>query len=153
MEIKGGLGMKLVYRLLFALHIFVGSVALVGGSVGAIDYHEPFGMSVELLRDSPFNNYLIPGIMLFTIIGIGNIFCAFMFSLKLKFQAYISCVFSYALVIWVVVQCIMLNNVAFRNVLFLIIGIIQAVLSMIILFDRRLFPVKLIQNFISKATR
>jgi len=136
--------MKIVYRLLFVLHLFVGIGAMVGGLVAIIDPKEPFGMSVEFLKNSPFTNYLVPGIILFTIIGFGNVISAFLFHFKLRFQGYISSIFSWALVIWIVVQCIMLNAIAFLHVLFFFIGLIQADLSIILLFEKRLFPTNLI---------
>jgi len=139
--------MKKVYRLLFILHLFVGIGAMFGGLAAITNPQAPLGISVEALKNSPFNNYLIPGIVLFTIIGLGNVISALMFRYKLKFQGYVSSVFSWALVIWIVVQCIMLNGVVFLHVLFFIIGLIQAFLSIIILFEKRLFPINLILDF------
>ncbi|NSW91753.1 MAG: hypothetical protein HPY74_13975 [Firmicutes bacterium] len=140
--------MKRIYRLLFALHLFVGIGAIFGGLAAIIDPEEPLGITVEALKNSPFKNYLIPGIILFTIIGLGNIFSALMCRFKPQFQGYISSVFGWALVIWIVVQCIMLNTVAFPHILFFIIGVIKAVLSAIILFKQRLFPANIILNLI-----
>jgi hypothetical protein len=139
--------MKLVYRLLFTLHVFVGIGAMAGGLAAIITPQGPFGMPVEVLKNSPFSNYLIPGIILFTIIGVGNIISALMFRFKLQFQGYISSVFSWALVIWIVVQCIMINSVVFLHILFFSIGLIEATLSMFILFEKGLFPTNLILNF------
>ncbi len=132
--------MRMVYRLLFILHEFVGIGALFGGLVAIINPNKPLGMSVEFLKNSPFSNYLIPGIILFTVIGLGNIICGFIFRFKLRFQGYISSVFSWAIVIWIIVQCIMLNAVAFLHILYAIIGLTQAFLSILILFEQRLFP-------------
>jgi hypothetical protein len=139
--------MKLVYRCLFALHVFVGIGAMAGGLAAIINPQSPMGMPVEPLKNSPFSNYLIPGIILFTIIGLGNIISALMFRFKSKFQGYISSIFNWALVIWIVVQCVMLNAVAFLHVLFFIIGLIGATLSMAILFEQRLFPTNIILKF------
>ncbi|KOA18855.1 hypothetical protein CLHOM_27940 [Clostridium homopropionicum DSM 5847] len=132
--------MKRLYRILFGLHLFVGIGAIAGGLAAITNPQGPLGVPTELLKNSPFSNYLIPGIILFSIIGLGNIFSALMFRFKSKFQGYISSVFSWALVIWIVVQCIMLNAVAFLHVLFFIIGLIQAGLSMAMLMEYRLFP-------------
>ena len=140
--------MKIVYRLLFALHLFVGIGAIFGGLAAIINTEEPLGITVDALKNSPFSNYLIPGIILFTIIGLGNVFSALMFRFKSKFQGYISGVFSGALVIWIVVQCIMLEAVAFLHILFFMIGVIEAILSAIILFEQRLFPANLILDYI-----
>jgi hypothetical protein len=142
--------MRKVYRLLFALHLLVGIGALAGGLAAITNPGAPLGMSVELLKNSPFSNYLIPGIILFTVIGLGNIFCALMFCLNTKFQGYISSVFSWALVIWIVVQCIMLNTIVFLHILFFIIGLIQAALSMAVLFEQRLFPTNIVLEFYKK---
>ena len=128
--------MRTVYRLLFALHAFVGIGAVVGGLAAIINPQAPLGMPVEQLINSPFNNYLIPGIILFTIIGLGNILSAFMFHFKSRFQGYISSVFSWALVIFIIVQCIMLNTVHFLHIIYLIIGLVEAGLSMIILAEQ-----------------
>lgn len=145
--------MRIVYRLLFAMHIFVGIGAIFGGLAAIINPQEPLGMSAKYLKNSPFNNYLIPGIILFTIIGLGNISGGLMLRFKLRFQGYISCVFSCALVIWIVVQCIMLNAVAFLHILFFIIGLIEVTLSMFILIEQHLFPANPIVNFYSKMRK
>lgn len=139
--------MKMEFRCLLALHVFVGIGGVIGGSAAIINPQEPLGMPVEALVNSPFSNYLIPGIILFTVIGLGNIISALMFRFKSRFQGYISSIFSWALVIWIVVQCIMLNTVVFLHVLYFIIGIIQAVLAAAILFEQGLFPTNIILKF------
>jgi hypothetical protein len=146
----GGKEMKLVRRLLFALHLLVGIGAMAGGYAAISNPNEPLGMSVEALKNSPFDNFLIPGILLFAVIGLGNLFSGFMLYRKSTFQGYISSVFSWALVIWIVVQCIMLQAIVFLHILFFGIGFIEAVLSMVILFEQRLFPSNLILSIIKK---
>ena len=138
--------MKRVYRLLFGLHVFVGIGAMMGGLAAITNPDQPLGVPIEILKNSPFSSFLIPGIILFTIIGLGNVIGAYMFHFKLRIQGYISSIFSWALVIWIIVQCVMLNTIAFLHILFFTIGLIQAGLSMIILFEQHLFP----SNFISK---
>lgn len=139
--------MKLVYRFLFSLHVFVGIGALLGGTSALLNPLNPLGASVDSLKNSPFSNYLIPGIILFSILGLGNILSALTLHFKSKFQGYISSIFSWALVIWIVVQCIMLNDVVFLHALFFIIGLVQAGLSIILLFQQRLFPTNIILKF------
>lgn len=136
--------MKTVYRLLFILHAFVGVGAMGGGMMAILNPQGPGGMPAEALKNSPFSNYLIPGIILFGVIGVGNVISALVILFKQRFHGYVSSVFSWALVIWIVVQCIMLNAVVFLHVLFFIIGLVEAVLAMIILFKQRMFPANLI---------
>jgi hypothetical protein len=139
--------MKNTHKLLCGLHLFVGIGAIVGGLAAIINPQAPLGMPLENLKYSPFNNYLIPGIILFSIIGLGNLFSAFMFRFKSRFQGYISSVFSWALVIFIVVQCIMLYSIHYLHVIFFFIGLIEAGLSILILFEQRLFPANLIQKY------
>jgi len=138
--------MKIINRLLLILHGFVGLGAMGGGMMAILNPDGPGGMAVDVLKNSPFSNFLIPGIILFTVIGLGNIFSAITILLKSRYQGYISSVFGWALVIWIIVQCIMLNIVVHLHVIFFIIGLVQAILSMIILFENRLFPVNIILN-------
>lgn len=141
---------KVARRSLFILHAFVGIGALAGGLAAITNPEEPLGVTVDALKNSPFENFLIPGIILFTIIGLGNILSATTLALNSKFQGYISSVFSWALVIWIVVQCIMLEEIVPLHIIFFIIGLVEAILSAIILFKQRLFPAGLILNFLEK---
>jgi hypothetical protein len=141
------------HRFLFFLHAFVGLGAISGGLAAILNPQEPLGVSTELLSNSPFNNYLIPGIILFTIIGLGNIISAVTIHFKSRFQGYISSVFSWALVIWIIVQCIMISTIHFLHILYFFIGVIEVVLSTNILFEQNLYPANLILNFYKKTRR
>ncbi|MCM0650273.1 hypothetical protein NBE98_18055 [Clostridium swellfunianum] len=145
--------MKIIYRLLFILHAFVGVGAVGGGMMAILNPQGPGGMPADALKNSPFNNYLIPGIILFSVIGLGNIASALIIKYKAKFHAYVSSVFGWALVIWIIVQCIMLNTVVYLHVIFFIIGLIEAALAMIILFKQRMFPANLVIYVYKKIRR
>lgn len=145
--------MKKVYRVLLLLHLFVGIGAIAGGSMAILNPYNPGGMPTDALKNSPFSNFLIPGIILFTVIGLGNLFSAAAIIFKSKYQGYISSIFSLALVIWIIVQCIMLRTVVHLHVIFFIIGLIQATLSIIILFKKNLFPTNIILNIIGKLEK
>ena len=120
--------MKKVYRFLFILHLFVGLGAIAGGSMEILNPYTPGGMATDALKNSPFSNFLIPGLILFIVIGLGNLLSSITFFFKLKYQGYISSIFSWALVIWIVVQCIMLRTIVYLHVIFFIIGLVQAFL-------------------------
>jgi hypothetical protein len=92
--IERGKGMKIVYRVLLVLHAFVGLGAMGGGMMAILNPQGPGGMPTDALKNSLFNNYLIPGIILFSVIGIGNIISALVIYLKSKFHGYVSSVFS-----------------------------------------------------------
>lgn len=132
--------MKIIRTLLFVLHAVVGVGAVAGGLACITNPQSPLGVPVELLRNSPFHDYLIPGILLFAVIGLGNLFSAVMMRFHRVYQGYISSVFSSALVIWIVVQCIMIRSVAPLHIIFFSIGCVEAALSIALLWEHRLFP-------------
>ncbi|MDD7793617.1 hypothetical protein [Clostridium sp. 'White wine YQ'] len=142
--------MKIVYRFLLALHLFVGIGAMAGGLAAILNPQSPMGVPTEALKYSPFTDFLIPGLTLFTVIGLGNILCVALFLFKTKVQGYISGVISFALIFWIIIQCIMLNDVVFLHVLFFGIGVVQAFLSLAILFERRQFPTNILIDLYSK---
>lgn len=86
--------MKIVNRVLFGLHAFVGIGAIGGGMMAILNPRGPGGMPVDALKNSPFSNFLIPGIILFTVIGLGNIFGAGSILFRSKYRGYISSVLS-----------------------------------------------------------
>jgi len=145
--------MKNVYRVLFALHAFVGIGAVAGGLGAVTNPRNPMGVPVELLRNSPFEDYLIPGIILLTVLGFGNILSAYTLYRRCLYQGYISSIFSWALVFWIVVQCIMLDTIAFLHVLYFIIGLVQAALSAVILFRQGLFPANILLRLYKDITK
>lgn len=147
---NGGIVMKKVKPLLIFSHGFVGIGALAGGLAAIINPNNPMGITIETLANSPFSNFLIPGIILFVIIGMGNIVSVISLRLDYRFQGYISSIFSWALVIWIVVQCIMLNEIVPLHIIFFVIGLVEAVLSAIILFKQRLFPANFVLTFLRK---
>ena len=65
---------KLIRYALGILQIFVGITAVLGG-FGLVSDPSGSKMNVplELLKNSPFTNYLIPGMVLLIVIGVGHV--------------------------------------------------------------------------------
>jgi len=135
-----------IYRFLVVHHFLISIGALFGGMAAMLDPFEPLGVPHELLDGSPFDSYLIPGLILFTIIGVGNLFSAYTALKRSKHQGYISSVFSWGLMIWIVVQCIMINTIDYLHVLYFALGLLGAVLAMRILYEQRAFPTNLFRR-------
>lgn len=133
-------------RYLCYYHFFVGVGALLGGMGGMLNPYDPLGIPIELLEGSPFSSYFIPSLILFTVIGLGHTFSGWTALKNSHDQGYISSVFSWALMIWIVVQCIMLEMVTFLHVLYFLLGLIGTVLAMLVLFEKRQFPTNLIKK-------
>lgn len=145
--------MKIVNRLMLFFHIFVGVGAMAGGLSGILEPKSPMGISVDILKNSPFSDFFIPCILLFAVIGLGNILNSIVVYKKPWFYGYVSSVSSWALVIWIVIQCIMLNTIEALHIIFFIIGLIQASLAMIVLFKHHLFPANIAIYFYEKIRK
>ena len=117
-------------KLLIFLHAFVGIGALFGGGGAVLNPNNPMGISVDVLKNSPFSNFLIPGIILLMVIGFGNLFAAAVLYYEYKYNMYISHLMGLTLVGWIVVQCIMMRNINILHVVYFIIGGIEMLLSL-----------------------
>jgi len=104
------------------------------------DPYEPLGIPADLLEGSPFTSYFIPSLILFVVIGLGHGFSALTAKKHSKYQGYITSVFSWALMIWIVAQCMIMNVIEFLHVLYFFIGLTGAVLGMRLLCEKHMFP-------------
>ncbi|MBC8452718.1 MAG: hypothetical protein H8D65_02560 [Spirochaetes bacterium] len=132
------------------VHGFVGIGALVGGGAAILNPNSPLGIPPDSLEGSLFTNYLIPGIILFTVLGFGDLFALFLSCKFPKTQAYSGCTMGGALMIWIIVQCIILGSIVFLHVFFFAVGGVLVLLSLIIMYRNRQFPVNQIMGFFQK---
>ncbi|AEV28589.1 hypothetical protein SpiGrapes_0754 [Sphaerochaeta pleomorpha str. Grapes] len=145
--------MKIIRPLSIGLHIFLGVGAMSGGFACLIDTQTPLGTSVEMLQNSPFTSFLIPGLLLFFVIGVGNIIGSILVKRSWEYWGYSSGILGGALVIWIIVQCLMLNAVVFLHVLFFFLGIFQVSLAMGRLYEQNQFPGNLLTVFLQKKSK
>jgi hypothetical protein len=109
--------------LTFVLLMFTSMTALWGGWLLMQD---PSGGLLKIptteLKHSPFSNFLIPGILLFAFIGIGSLGCLIVYSLSSKMYRQLILLEGVALMIWIGVQMIMLQQQNWLHGIFLAIG-------------------------------
>jgi hypothetical protein len=142
--------MKIVRIVLFISHMFVGLGAVAGGFGAILNPTSPLGAPIEMLKNSPFTDFLIPGLFLCIVIGLGNLAAGGLFLLKLRIQGYLSGFTAAALVAWILVQCLMIQTVVFLHVLFFCIGVLQGMLSLVLLAEHRLFPTDVLLKLCKK---
>lgn len=140
--------MKRMHRTAAVIHGFVGAGAIAGGLAGMLNPLQPMGIDADALRLGPFSTFLIPGIILFTFIGLGNICGLLMTLLRPRLSGYAGCLAGGALVIWIIVQCVMLQDVVLLHVIYLVIGMVQGVLGCILLVHYRQFPAVLVMRIL-----
>lgn len=145
--------MKAIRSILFVLHIFVGFSAVAGGWNAITDPQSPMGMTTDALKNSPFTDFLIPGIILFGLLGIGNFIFAGLFWPWKRSRGYLSNIMGWALMIWIIVQCIMLQAVYFLHVLYFAFGAVQAAFATMILFKEKLFPTNMVLRMLASLRK
>lgn len=130
-------------HLLIILHFFLGIGALFGGGALILS---PNGallkMPLNLLRSSPFDSFLIPGLILFTVLGLLPLFTAYSLGreksvkaatkISLYKEVYWGWNFSlyigFILIIWIAIEMYLIQAVALIHVIYLFWGLaIQAV--------------------------
>ena len=115
------------------LLLFNGVNALVAGWVFMTDPSGgSLGASTNLLEHSPFQNFLIPGIILFVANGLFSLITAFAALLRWKYYASFICFQGGILTGWIVVQMIMLQEVNFLHLLFGGIGVFLSAFGIVL---------------------
>lgn len=128
------MGKYLRQYLLLSMAIVIGVGAFVGGCIACLSVqplllgHTYFGLSAEMLRHSPFRTFLLPGLFLLLVLGVGNLLTAL--TLVRKQGYYSSLIIGACLVAWIMIQMILLQEVRTIQVIFLVIGLIQLLLSL-----------------------
>ena len=115
-----------VYIGLGALQAFIGLGALGGGLMLVID---PSGSALELpmslLEGSPFPDFLIPGMFLLAVNGIGSMIGAGLSFTRRRYAQEIAIVLGAILVAWIVIQVVIISSFHWLHVLYFILGVVE----------------------------
>ena len=115
------------------LQAFIGLGALGGGFMLVIDPSgSALGVPLSFLKGSPFPDFLIPGIFLLVVNGIGSLIGAgFSFSRR-RYAQEIAIVLGTILVAWIVIQVIIIGSFSWMHVLYFILGVVELGLGLYI---------------------
>ncbi len=122
--------MNWIRKTLFTLHLIIGIGALAGGYGCLADIYYPLGAPLTLLENSPFTSYFIPGLFLFCVIGLGNIAASILVWRYSIVGMIGSLALGLALSAWIVIQCIILQDIEALHIIFLVVGLVQTGLSL-----------------------
>jgi hypothetical protein len=127
--------MNRIYRLILGILLaMVAAGALPAGLAMVIDPSGvENGMDVQILSGSPFRSFLIPGMVLFTINGLGSLTGAMLTFFRKDLAGYMGIFFGTALMIWIGFQVCWIGYQSFLQPLFWGIGIAELILGLIIL--------------------
>ena len=115
-----------VYIGLGAIQAFIGLGALGGGFMLVRD---PSGSALELpislLEGSPFLDFLIPGMFLLAVNGIGSMIGAGLSFTRRQYAQEIAIVLGAILVAWIVIQVVIISSFHWLHVLYFILGVVE----------------------------
>ncbi len=99
------------------MRIFAGIMILLHGMIAAIcgmvlmrDVSgSEIGLQLSLLSHSPFVNYFYPGLILYTILGLGSLSAGICTLLKVRYYPWILITIGSGIIIWIITQMIMIR--------------------------------------------
>ncbi len=126
---------------------FLGLSAFGGGGLLIISPSGKLlgGLPLSILENSPFNNFLMPGIILFIVLGIFPLFIVFALLKKLNFQFAerfnlfsdmhwawtFSIYIAFALIIWIQVETIFIQGVGWLQTFYMLYSIPMIIVALL----------------------
>ncbi|MCX6247427.1 MAG: hypothetical protein NTW10_06815 [Bacteroidetes bacterium] len=112
------------------LQIFIALGAIVSGLFLII---APDGslmrMPLTMLKETPFTNFLIPGIILFTINGLGTLISGWLSFRQHKLAGFAGIFFGLGLIIWIFVQVSLIGGGSWLQYLYFVLGLAELLLG------------------------
>ncbi len=113
-----------------SLQIFIALGAIAGGATFLLDRSGGiFGFTLDLLRGTPFNDFLIPGLFLLLINGVGTL-AAGIFTLRIhSLAAEMAVAFGALLMGWIAAQILWLGYLSWMQPFYFVLGALEFVLG------------------------
>ena len=121
---------KSLFNGLGVLQAFIGVGAVAGGLGLALDPSgESLGIPRELLEETPFATFLIPGIVLFAVNGLGSITGAIASFAQHRYAGHAAIVLAIFLIAWILAQVYWFAGFHWLHWLYLGLGIVELALG------------------------
>jgi len=115
-----------VYIGLGALQAFIGLGALGGGFMLVKDPSgSALGVPLSLLEGSPFSDFLVPGIFLLVVNGIGSMIGAGLSFTRRRYAQEIAIALGAILVSWILIQVVIIRSFSWLHILYFILGVVE----------------------------
>ena len=129
----------LVYVSLGILQIFIGLGAVAGGIVLIIDPSGSImGLPLDLLHGSPFPDYLIPGLFLFLINGVGSLLGSISTFVKKFYAGEIAVALGIILIVWIIIQVLIIEGFHWIHALYIGLGFLELLLGTIVYCKKKM---------------
>jgi hypothetical protein len=112
------------------LQAFIGIGAVAGGLALMLDpTGESLGVPLTLLEETPFASFLVPGIVLFTVNGLGSFAGAIASFTRHRYAGEAAIALGTFLVVWILIQVYWMSGFHWLHWLYLSLGIVEVVLG------------------------
>lgn len=109
------------------MELFVGLGALYGGGALVADRTGAvLGMPLELLARSPFDDYLVPGLTLLVVNGVGSLVGAALSLARVRWAGALGLVLGAFLAAWIVLQVLWIGPISWFQPMMLTCGLAEA---------------------------
>ncbi len=132
------------------IHFFVGLGACAGGWAAVLNPASPLGAPSEMLKRGPFENFLIPGLFLLIVIGLGNIISGVLALKQVPAHAYVTGAMGAVLIGWIVIQCYILQAIGGLHIVFFAVGCVQGMIALAELWLSNQFPMPIVRRILRK---
>lgn len=113
-----------------ALQSMIGVTAIAGGLRLVMNPAGTQDIPIDWLHNSPFSNYLIPGLVLAVVIGLGNVYAGFVSFLRRVYSGSIAIAVSLVLIGFMFVELWYVGLRNFLQPLYLFLGLILLLIGM-----------------------
>jgi hypothetical protein len=122
---------KIIRYALVVLQIFVGITAVLGG-IGLVSDPSGTKMNVplELLKNSPFTNYLIPGLVLLLVIGVGHVIGGIITFLRHRYSGNMAMLFGAFLALYMITEVWFIGLVNVSQPLYFVLGAVELIFGL-----------------------
>jgi hypothetical protein len=115
------------------IQFLVGLGAIVSGAMlVAVPAGSLLRMSPDMLKEAPFDDFLLPGIILFLVIGVGQVVGGVLTLRRHRSAGYLGAVLGIGLMIWIFVQVNMIGGRHILQYSYFMVGVIETGLSFLI---------------------
>jgi hypothetical protein len=112
------------------LQAFIGITAIAGGFRLVSNPNGTSDIPIEWLSNSPFTNYLMPGLVLLIVIGFGNVFAGIVSFLSKRHAGSIAAILGTFLILFMAIEVWFVGLRNFLQPLYFILGAIVLILGL-----------------------
>jgi len=110
------------FQALIGIGAVFGGIGLMTDPTG-----EQLGMSLVWLAGSPFPDFLVPGIVLFTVNGLGTLAGSLATFRMFRYAGELAIGLGIFMVLWIVIQVLVIGLTSFLQPLYFSVGIVEAI--------------------------